>query len=83
MTKQRRSEVPFTEEQIQNIIKYQSLGYYHPLTCGNDSSILYPTIEGLRCPNCNYIQKWVPFGIANTRHQDIDWVEHLLKNKNT
>ena len=80
MVKQnRKAEAPFTDEQVENIIKYQSLGYYHSLTCGNDSSILYPTKNGLRCQNCDYLQTWVPSGIANTKHQDIDWISQLLK----
>lgn len=47
---------------IENIKRYQSTGYFHPLTCRIDSShkLLEPELlEGLlvlKCPTCNSIQ---------------------------
>lgn len=51
---------------IDAIARYQQLGYVHPLTCGNNSmhtELIGKEVDGkvvLVCPDCDYIQKWVP-----------------------
>ena len=52
---------------IEGVRRHQNNKYLHPLTCGNKSThkLLEPleTIEGeviLMCPDCDYIQNWVP-----------------------
>lgn len=50
-------------EQVWKIVKYQSNGMVHPLTCGVDSTHfnLVPVIEDdrviLKCVNCDYKQE--------------------------
>jgi len=51
---------------VESINRWQSSDEFHPLTCGNDSrhQILEPFEENgvikLRCPDCDYIQNWIP-----------------------
>ena len=53
-------------EQIEAINYWQACGHAHPLTCGNDSGHenLIPIEESdsviLKCPTCDYVQRWVP-----------------------
>ena len=54
------------EKLLSSIKKYQNCIYVHPLTCGTDSN--HSLLEGrilngnvvLVCPDCDYIQEWVP-----------------------
>lgn len=50
---------PWTEEQIQALLKYQN-GMGHPYTCGNNSNHpkLKPTEDGWICVECPYRQTW-------------------------
>ncbi len=58
---------PFQEDQVNSINACQKSGYFHPLTCGNNSNHppLVATEEGLICLKCNYQQIWVFEWIAN------------------
>lgn len=54
------------EEIIAKIKEHQECGFVHPLTCGNDSRhevLVGVVVDGkvvLKCPSCDYVQKWVP-----------------------
>jgi len=50
--------VIFTDEEVENINKYQKSGKFHPLTCGNGHGALIATNKGLVCPKCDYLQTW-------------------------
>lgn len=65
-------ETPFTQEQVDNINKYQLRDDRHPFTCcspeeikecqrinGNNEGILIAEIDGLKCPCGKYTQDWV------------------------
>ena len=54
------------QEQVDNVNRWQTCGYVHPLTC-NDSNCRANLIayeqDGkviLVCPECNLVQNWVP-----------------------
>ena len=49
----------FTDEEVENINRYQQSGKFHPLTCGNGHGDLIATNDGLICPECDYRQTWV------------------------
>jgi hypothetical protein len=54
------------EEIIENVRKWQTCGYVHPLTCNDDKCradlepIELSGIVVLRCPVCGLIQDWIP-----------------------
>jgi hypothetical protein len=51
---------PWTDEQIQLLLLWQTGGWIHPYTCGNDSNhpVLVPTENGWICSVCDYTQNW-------------------------
>jgi hypothetical protein len=53
---------PFTEDQVNSLNDYQTIGPYHPFTCGNDNChhiTLIATRDGWECPNCHkWRQNW-------------------------
>lgn len=59
------------EDRVERIKKSQRDPNNHPLTCGNNSNhqVLEPHIEDdkiiLKCPDCEYIQCWIPDCIYN------------------
>lgn len=62
------TNTPFTDEQVKNIQRYQTIGYVHEMTCGGEhisSAILMVDNDGLFCPYCDYKQKWVPSCVAD------------------
>ena len=53
--------VPFTEDQVESLNKYQVEAMWHPFTCANDhhgSDLLVASVEGWKCPSCDYTQDW-------------------------
>lgn len=67
---------------IDKVMKFQELakqGIIHPLTCGNDSSHkhLIATVKDgkviLMCPDCDYIQNYIPDCVMNTDLENLDW----------
>lgn len=57
---------------IEKVNLWQSAGFVHPLTCGKNSSHLNLVPEErndkvvLACPNCNYVQDWIPDYVLTT-----------------
>ena len=54
-------KAPFTQEQVDGLNAYQKAGIFHEYTCGNEhegNRILVATVNGLRCPTCDYNQVW-------------------------
>lgn len=65
---------PWTQEQVDALNAYQRSGAYHPFTCGRDRGNaahreyaerhnedwgqLVATLEGWKCPVCDYRQDW-------------------------
>lgn len=65
-----RIEAPFSDEQVQQLNRYQSLGFMHPFTCANEhggADVLQATPEGWQCPSCAYTQSWAHAFMAD-RH---------------
>ncbi len=65
-------KAPFTEAQVARLIKWQKAGYVHPYTCGtqnkhkpDDDKVLIPTVNGFKCPTCDYEQDWAHQCAAN------------------
>lgn len=63
-------KAPFSQREVTLINITQRSGLIHPFTCnGTDNrndekhkdkgSILVATIDGLKCPSCDYVQDWV------------------------
>ncbi len=61
--------VPFTDEQVQNLISWQEANWIHRYTCpdrsdeghferNGDHGTLVPRVEGLLCVDCGYNQTW-------------------------
>lgn len=52
----------WTQEQVDNLVAWQTCGHVHPYTCGVDKcrADLVPTRTGWICPipGCGYVQKW-------------------------
>ncbi len=51
-------EPRWTDEQVENLTRYQASGIFHPFTCPNDSSTLTAKNDGWHCPCCDYRQNW-------------------------
>jgi len=67
-----------SQDQISNINKYQSLGFFHPLTC-NNGHILSACDSGLICDICGYTQSWVPNVILDYKHSGVPYHERFLR----
>jgi hypothetical protein len=53
---------PWTSKQVDALNRFQRLGHVHEFTCpdphdGADRT-LYATLDGWRCPHCDYRQDW-------------------------
>lgn len=50
----------WTKEEIKNLNEFQTCGYFHPFTCGNENCRhdLVATENGWICPKCPYTQNW-------------------------
>lgn len=64
--------VPWTQEQIDALNKWQKCGYVHPYTCGGKidgkdcREDLIATKDGWVCPkNCGYTQNWAMYTNSN------------------
>jgi len=64
---------PWSDEQLENLNRYQTAGLFHPYTCGrrdehpDDPGVLVAERDGWRCPadGCGYRQTWAhPFMAA-------------------
>lgn len=69
-----QKSAPFTAEEVEALNAFQTLGGYHPFTCGNDRSDaehrayqkvhggdlgqLVAKEDGWHCPVCGYHQNW-------------------------
>lgn len=63
-------QTPFTKEQVRNLKIWQEAYWVHPYTCPNrgdgqhtdvkdrDLGTLEVSVDGLRCPDCDYTQLW-------------------------
>ena len=71
MQEVKKAFAPFDSDQVKAINNYQKYGSFHPLTCGNNSHhrLLVATPEYLKCPDCDYVQRWVPIWIAQWKKQ--------------
>lgn len=81
-----KAVVPFSDAQIDAINRNQNNPLRHPLTCGGDRhdaahqdyqalhggdlGQLVATREGLKCPVCDYVQRWVPLSCAEAAPVD-------------
>ncbi len=60
--------VPWGRDQVDSLNRYQESGLMHPYTCpnraidhretGGDRGVLVATVDGWRCPDCDYTQDW-------------------------
>jgi hypothetical protein len=54
-------EAPWTDEQVENLNRWQRAGHVHEFTCPNDhpaSRVLVARKDGWYCPGCVYTQTW-------------------------
>ena len=59
---------PWTQEQVDALNRFQQSDYVHPFTCGSGrrtdadhkdgEGILLATVDGWKCPFCDYTQDW-------------------------
>lgn len=59
---------PWTQEQVDQLNRYQHMGLMHPFTCGSSHRrSLTATIDGWVCPgrDCHYTQDWAHARMAN------------------
>lgn len=74
----------WTDEQVENLNKYQKAGAFHPFTCGNNGmpgyhagqSDLVATKAGWICPLCDYTQDWA-HEFMFTEEARISWLDRL------
>jgi ABC-type lipoprotein export system ATPase subunit len=54
------THAPWTDEEVENLNKYQAAGVFHPFTCPHHSQqdVLVATHEGWVCSHCDYKQDW-------------------------
>lgn len=90
MTEIRTVTAPWTPEQVEHLIEFQTSGYMHPLTCGCPASnrTLVVTPDGLVCPNdrCTWTQTEVPGyaadGSAVARYREFwRWVDEARNRR--
>ena len=61
-----KTVAPFTEDQVNSLNDFQHVGYYHPVTCGNNCRAnLIARKDGWHCPTCDYTQSWAHGYMAN------------------
>lgn len=58
----------WTQEHVDKLNEYQKSGQFHPYTCGSGNrtdehhldgqGILVATLDGWKCPYCDYTQTW-------------------------
>jgi len=54
-------EAPWTEQQVENLNRWQAAGHVHEYTCPNEhegSRVLEARTDGWHCPGCPYTQTW-------------------------
>lgn len=51
-------EAPWSDEQVANLNRWQTVGYVHEYTCPNDGLALIARRDGWHCPGCIYTQTW-------------------------
>lgn len=71
-------KAPFTDEQVNNLNRYQKLGFIHEFTCGNEhegDNTLIATKDGWICPTCDYTQNW-----CHDFMLDVDKIEENWRN---
>jgi hypothetical protein len=60
---------PWSDEQVENINRFQNAGAFHPFTCNcphpERNYKLKATNEGLRCTDCGWDQRWVHVFMAD------------------
>lgn len=55
------NEAPWSEEQVDNLNRFQRAGHMHPFTCPTNHKgdrTLVATRNGWICCHCDYTQKW-------------------------
>ncbi|KRR21319.1 hypothetical protein CQ14_06630 [Bradyrhizobium lablabi] len=55
------ANAPWTDEEVVNLNRWQSVGWVHEYTCPNDHSgsrVLVAGRNGWSCPSCVYTQNW-------------------------
>lgn len=66
------SKAPWTQEQVDNINRYQKSGVFHEFTCPGDSSSLIATKTGLICEWCDFEQNWVNDFMLNFTQEQLE-----------
>jgi hypothetical protein len=53
-------KAPWTQEQVNQLNRFQQLGFVHEFTCPNSHAdrTLHATPNGWICPGCDYTQDW-------------------------
>ena len=65
------------QEIIEKVFKWQNAGFVHPLTCPNESrhhNLEAKELAGkvvLHCPDCDYVQKYIPEEILSNYVEDM------------
>lgn len=52
---------PWTPDQVAALNRFQTSGFVHEFTCGNDHAgdrVLVAHADGWHCPSCAYVQNW-------------------------
>jgi len=64
----------FTESEVESLNAYQHSNMFHPFTCGGNRTdehhldgegLLVATVDGWKCPFCDYTQAWAPGYMKN------------------
>lgn len=58
-----RTHAPWTDAEVIGLTAWQECGWVHPFTCPRQDAhggetILTATVDGWRCPACDYTQDW-------------------------
>lgn len=81
MSEFNRLEAPWTTGEVLALIKYQTSSQFHPYTCPNHESLLFPyrgsvrlipTYDGWVCSidTCGYTQNWAHFDSVSLMEKD-------------
>lgn len=72
---------PWTNEQVDQLNRFQKLGAMHPFTCGGDNcrAVLRARNSGWYCLHCPYMQNWAHPFMADKAF--LDQQENVLRSR--
>lgn len=82
----KRIDAPFSDQQVENLNRFQKFGMFHGFTCGKehgDPRTLVATNAGWVCSHdgCDYTQKWAHASMADFTKDEEDRLRSIYANR--